>query len=177
MKKFYTKLLVVSIICTIFVFILSLITLFINGFDFLATEQAVDELNRAVNDTDGGEYLLYFLIKGGFSFMLDFTVGITYLFITLIIPSFILLAIIFSQSIARLFQIKSKKKWKNITSKIFTYISLILQFLLFARLFIILSIPNINVITIFIALFIKIFCIICFIYTLIKLKKFESQNT
>lgn len=177
MKKFYTKLLVVSIICTIFVFMLCLITLFINGFDFLATEQAVDELNRSVNDTDGGEYLLYFLIKGGFSFMLDFTVGITYLFITLIIPSFILLAIILSQIIARLFQISTEKKWKTIASKIFTYISLMLQFLLFARLFVILSIPNINVVAIFIALFINIFCIIFFIYTLIKLKKFETQNS
>ena len=69
MKKFYTKLLVVSIICTILIFILCLITLLVNGFDFLATEQAADELNRAVNDTDGGEYLLYFLLKGGFSLM------------------------------------------------------------------------------------------------------------
>lgn len=177
MKKFYTKLLVVSIICTILIFILCLITLLVNGFDFLATEQAADELNRAVNDTDGGEYLLYFLLKGGFSLMLDFTGGITYLFITLIIPSFILLAIIFSQSIARLFQISTEKKWKNITSKIFTYISLALQFLLLYRLFVILSISNINKIAIFITLFVNIFCIIFFIYTLIKLKKFETQNS
>lgn len=178
MKKFYTKLLVVSIICTILVFLLCLITLFINGFDFLATEQAVDELNSAVRDTTGGgEYLLYFLIKGGFSLMADFTVGLAYLFTTLIIPSFILLAIILSQIIARLFQIKSEKKWKTITSKIFTYLSLILQFLLFYRLFVILSIPNINTIATYIALFVNIFCIIFFIYTLIKLKKFETQNS
>lgn len=175
MKKFYTKLLIVSIICTILVFILCFITLFINGFDFLATENVIDELNSADRDMPGGAE--YFLIKGGFSLLTDFTVGLAYLFITLIIPSFILLAIILSQSIARLFQISTEKKWKNITSKIFTYISLLLQILLFYRLFVISSLPNINTIATYIALFVNIFCIIFFIYTLIKLKKFENQNS
>ena len=175
MKTFFTKLLVVSLICAILIFILCLTTISINNFNFLITEKILDSVNGIEGIMPGiGEY---FLIMGGMAFMSDFAIRFLYIFIILIIPSFILLAIIFSQSIARLFQLKSEKKWKNITSKIFTYISLILQFLLFARLFIILSIPNINVIAIFIALFINIFCIVFFIYTLIKLKEFEAQHS
>lgn len=172
MKKFFTKLLVVSIICSIIIFILCFIATFTTNFDFLATKKVVDEVNKAGGNTPGiGEYLL---IMGGFALMLDVSAGVLLLFITLINPSFILIAIILSQSISRLFQIGSEKKWKNINSKIFTYVSLVLQFLLCSRLLLLLRLDFIiNNVPILIALFINIFCIIFFIYTLIRLKKYE----
>lgn len=84
--------------------------------------------------------------------------------------------IVVSQSIARLIQIGTEKKWKNTTSKVFTYISIVLQVLVcLSLLFNILSNLIVNKILLVIALVLNIVCVVLFIKELLKIKKNNTE--
>ena len=84
--------------------------------------------------------------------------------------------IVVSQSIARLIQIGTEKKWKNTTSKVFTYISIVLQVLVcLSLLFNILSNLIVNKMLLVIALVLNIVCVVLFIEELSKIKKNNTE--
>lgn len=89
----------------------------------------INEVIGSETDNPGAGW--YLLFAGGTSTLVDIASEIVVLIIILIISSIILLLITISQFIARLSQIGNEKKWKNSTSKIFIYITIVLQVLLF----------------------------------------------
>lgn len=174
MKKILNKLLIISIICAIISFILCFFPARSNDFDFTTTKGVINEVNEMGSDNPGAGW--YLLFAGGTAVTIDFAMAISIMIFTLIIPGFLLFMIVVSQSIARLIQIGTEKKWKNTTSKVFTYISIVLQVLVcLSLLFNILSNLIVNKMLLVIALVLDIVCVVLFIKELSKIKKNNTE--
>lgn len=174
MKKIYNKLLIISIICAIISFILCFFSAISNDFEFTTTKGVVNEVNEMGSDNPGAGW--YLLIGGGTAAMVDIAAGIANLIIIILIPSFMLFLIMISQCIARLVQIGQQKKWKDITSKIITYISIVLQIILCLLLiFNLLSNLSFNRILLFLALILNIACLVLSIKELAKIKQINAE--
>ena len=175
MKKSFTKLLVISMICAILSFALCIFSIKTNNFNFSTTKEVVNDVNEMGSDNPGAGW--YFLWAGGTAAMVDMAIGFAYLFLIILIPGFMLFIIIVSQCIARLVQIGEEKNWKNITSKVFTYISMTLQFLLvLVLIFDLVSNLSVNKILLVLALTLNISSIVLFIKELLKIKKVTAEN-
>ena len=175
MKKIYNKLLIISIICAIISFALCFFSTINSGFDFTTTKGVVNDVNEMGSDNPGAGW--YLLIAGGTAAMAEFAAGIAKLIIVILIPSLMLFIIMISQCIARLVQIGEEKKWKDITSKVITYISIVLQILVcFVLIFNLLSNLSFNKILVFISLVLNIVCVVLFIKELVKTKKLSTQK-
>lgn len=125
MKKNLLKLLVIAILCAIITLFFCFCSIKYNS-SFTTTEQVINEVNEGIDSPGAGWYLLF---TGRTAVAIDFAMAISIMIFTLIIPGFLLFMIVVSQSIARLIQIGTEKKWENTTSKVFTYISIVLQVL------------------------------------------------
>lgn len=175
MKKTFTKLLIISIICAIISFVLCMFSVKSNSFNFSTTNQVVDEVKEAGSDNPGAGW--YLLLAGGTAAMADIAIGFATIFLIILIPGFMLFFIVISQGISRLVQIGEDKKWKNTTSKVFTYISIILQiFLSFVYIFNLLSNLKFNRLLLGLALITNVANIVVAIKELIKIKKFPIEN-
>lgn len=175
MKKTFTKLLIISIICAIISFTLCLFSVKSNSFNFSTTNQVVDEVKEAGSDNPGAGW--YLLLAGGTAAMADIAIGFAMIFLVLLIPGFMLFIIVISQGISRLVQIGEEKNWKNTTSKVFTYISIVLQILLvFVYIFNLLSNLNFNKFLLGLALTLNVASIVVFIKELPKIKKATGEN-
>lgn len=169
MKKVFNKLLIISVICVVISFSLFFFSTTSTDFDFRATREVVDEVNEMGSDNPGARW--YLLMAGGTATMVDIAVGIANLIIILI-PSFILLVIMIFQCVARLVQIGQQKKWKDITSKILTYISIFLQILLcLVLIFNLSSNLSFNRTLVLLVLILNMVCLVLFIKELVKIKK------
>ncbi len=165
MKKNLTKLTIISIVCGIVSIMLCYFTIkYISSPSF---EESYEEVVNEIGDDSGVGKLIGIPIAG----VAKLGIVILGVFI-LLIPSAIIFIIILLQIIARLMQIGNEKKWKNTTSKILTYISMVIQiFLSIILLFYIFSNLKVNKVLLIIAFIINVICIITFI---IELKKIRS---
>lgn len=174
MKKIFNKLLIITMVCAIISYILCFSSAINNDFDFTNTKGVVNEVNEMGSDNPGAGW--YLLMAGGTAAILDVTAGIANLIIIILIPSFMLFVIMISQCVARLVQIGEQKKWKDITSKIFTYISVVLQILLcLVLIFSLLSNLSFNRVLLFLALILNIACLVLFIKNLANIKKINTE--
>ena len=172
MKKNLLKLLVIAILCAIITLFFCFCSIKYNS-SFTTTEQVINEVNEGIDSPGAGWYLLF---TGRTAVAMDFAMAISIMIFTLIIPGFLLFMIVVSQSIARLIQIGTEKKWKNTTSKVFTYISIVLQVLVcLSLLFNILSNLIVNKMLLVIALVLNIVCVVLFIEELSKIKKNNTE--
>ncbi len=176
MKKSYTKLLIITIVCAIAILVLCILAIKYNNTyqPFAATEQVINEVKEAGSDTPGaGEYLL---IAGGTSLAVDFATVLAITIFTIAIPGFLMFIILISQLIARLVQIGEEKKGKNTTSKVFTIISIVLQIILCTyQLFIIICEFEINKILLSLTLILNITSVVLYIIELKKIKKINAE--
>lgn len=171
MKKSYTKLLIIAIICLIGTCIFSSLAMQI---EFAYTEQVGEELNEMGTGNPGSGW--YLLIGGGTALLADFAIALAYIII-LGIPLLILFFILISQIIARLVQIGEEKKGKNTTSKVFTIVSIVLQIILCTYLlFIIICEFEINKILLALVLALNITSVVLFIRELKKMKKLNAND-
>ena len=170
MKKSYTKLLIIVLLCLIGTCIFSCLAIEV-GFTY--TEQVGKELNEMGTGNPGSGW--YLLIGGGTALLADLAIALAYIMI-LGIPVLILFFILISQLISRLVQIGEEKKGKNTTSKVFTIISIVLQIIIcIYQLFIIICEFEINKILLSLALILNITSVILFIKELRKMKKINTQ--
>ena len=175
MKKIFSKLLIISIICAIISFVSLFFSCINYEFSFSATKEVVDEFNEVGEDNPGAGW--YLLIAGGTATMVDIAAGIANFIIIILIPSFMLFVIMSSQCIARLVQIGEEKQWKITTSKIFTYISIGLQVLLcLVLIFNLLSNLKFNRILLFLVVILNIVSIILFVKELTQIKKYQQNE-
>ena len=112
MKKNLLKLLVIAILCAIITLFFCFCSIKYNSSftSFTTTEQVINEVNEGIDSPGAGWYLLF---AGGTAVAIDFAMAISIMIFTLIIPGFLLFMIVVSQSIARLIQIGTEKKWKT----------------------------------------------------------------
>ena len=171
MKKSYTKLLIIAIICLIGTCIFSSLAMQV---EFSYTKQVGEEFNQMGTDNPGSGW--YLLIGGGTALLADLAIALAYIMI-LGIPVLILFFILISQLIARLVQIGEEKKWKNTTSKVFTIISIVLQIILCTyQLFIIICEFEINKILLSLSLILNITSVVLFIKELRKMKNINCDT-
>lgn len=179
MKRNFTKLLIISIIFAIIITIIN--TGFclgaINNTDyepFSTTKGIVNEVNQLGSDNPGSGW--YLLVAGGTSLFAEAGIILSYFIIFIVvvgIPAFILFLVIIFQGIARVFQIGTEKKWKNITSKVFTYISSVLLVLLCLVLFY--EFYALRNFLLFIAWILSLIFVIVFVKELIAMKKYTAD--
>ena len=175
MKKILTKLLITSILCAIISTALCFFSIPSSNSKPSRTNQKLNEI-LSEDDIDDVEGYSYILETSG-SILADVAEGLVYAFI-LLIPSAILFIIIISQVISRLVQIGVEKKWKNTLSKVFTYISVVLQGTLCIILVLyMLSNLNLNKILLFFNLILNISCMVFFIKELVKIKKVSVEGS
>ena len=175
MKKILTKLLITSILCAIISSALCFFSIPSSNSKTSRTNQKLNEIlsEDDIDDVEGYSYILE--ISG--SILADVAEGLVYAFI-LLIPSAILFIIIISQVISRLVQIGDEKNWKNTLSKVFTYISVVLQGILCITLVLyMLSSLNLNRVLLFLNLILNIGCIVFFIKELAKIKKVSIEGS
>lgn len=170
MKKSYTKLLIIAVICLIVTCVFSSLAIEV---DFNYTKQVGEEVNKMGIDNPASGW--YLIIGGGTALLADFTILLVYIMI-LGIPILTLFIIVISQLIARLVQIGEEKKGKNTTSKVFTIISIVLQIILCTyQLFIIICEFEVNKILLSLALILNITSVVLVIKELRKMKKINTQ--
>lgn len=170
MKKSYTKLLIIAIICLILTYVFFSLVMKI---EFTYTEQVGEQLNEMGTDNPGAGWFLLF--GGGTALAADFLTALAYVII-LGIPLLILFFISISQIIARLVQIGEEKKGKNTTSKVFTIVSIVLQIVLCTYLlFIIICEFKINKILLSLALILNVSSVVLFIKELRKMKRINTK--
>ena len=163
MKKSYTKLLIIAIICLLATYLLSILSI---RFIFVFTEEVKETVEQMNGAPGTGEYLIF---GGGIAIVSDIALAFAHA-IMLGIAFFMLFLIIVSQSIARLVQIGNEKKWKNTTSKVFTTISIVFQvFVCIYLLFLMISDLMINKILFALVLILNIVSAVLFIKELRKL--------
>ena len=161
MKKSLTKLAIISIVCGIVLIMLCYFSIKYKPSFGQVYDEVVNELG-----SDSG---VVGLIGLPISAVTEMGIVIVFGFI-LLIPSAMIFIIILLQIIARLMQIGNEKNWKNITSKVLTYISMAIQiFLCIILLFYIVNF-RVNKILLTIAFIINIICIITFIMELKKIR-------
>ena len=172
MKRIFNKLLVISLVCSILSVLLCIIS--IGNFDSY-TLDAIDEMQSNNNTDDVSGYAN--LMKVSLSMFLDVGGILGYFIFVVLIPGLILFVIVILQAFARLFQIGNEKKWKNIVSRILSYISIFFQVLvcivLILDFFRSLSVNKILLIVVFI---LNIISIVMFFYELSNIKKLEVNN-
>lgn len=119
MKKNLNKLLLISLISFFVISILLFLSVRFYNFNLMSiTKMFAEEVGPAG--------VVFFPL----GILIDFALAIYLAILCLIIPCGVLLLKLVLMVIARLFQIGNQKKWKNIVSKVFIYISLVLMIFL-----------------------------------------------
>ena len=169
MKKIFSKLLIIEVSCLIITVLLCIFSIYNIGNVQNSVTGEIIEQEVDTNSPASGWFLLGGL---GIGAVADIGHAIMIGFAVLIIPGFLLLITAILQIIARLMQIGIEKHWKNITSKVLTYISIVLKFLVcFVLLFDVLSNLMIRKFVLVVALVLNIVFIVLFIKELSKIKK------
>lgn len=169
MKKSLLKLLVIAILCAIITVIFCVCSIYNMG---NAQSSTMGQIIDEVVDTNSPLAGWQLLFGVGIGSMADVGIALAMGFLVIIIPGFLLLMIAILQSISNLIQIGGEKHWKNTTSKVLTYISIVLQVLVcLLLLFDILNNNIVNKMLLVIALILNIICIFLFIKELSKIKK------
>lgn len=174
MKKAYTKALIFSLLCAIITIFLCFIAFkYHTNFNiFSATEKVVNETKNG-NPGDGE----YFLIAGGLSVIGGIGALLVLFILIFLLPGIMSFAIFILQAISRLVQIGSENKCKNITCKVFTYISIILEIVLCIDIFIVIISTYIsNKFSLIIVLLVNILCIIFYFKGVLFPKKATPGN-
>lgn len=167
MKRNFTKLLIISIICAIITIFFCFISIkYIDYHPFSTTEGVINEVIQKGSGYPGAGW--YLLFAGGTALFIDFGFMLTCLAFVILIPAFIWFLVIVLQGIARLMQIGIEKKWKNTTSKVLTYISMSILILLCLELVYMIFVLN-NMLLV-IALFSSIVGVVLFIKELKVMK-------
>jgi len=135
----------------------------------------MENVNNAGEGNPGAGW--YLLIVGGIGLGADLAMGFILIFILIFIPFFMNIFIVVSQGIARLFQIGLEKNWKNIVSKVFTVISILIQVLLcLLLLLILLTNLEISKILLFLALALNVTSVVLFIKEFIKMNRVDINS-
>lgn len=129
LKIINKKFLIMSGIVLTITFILGLVFIFNINSDFALTKTIWGRMTSTVdgNYTGAGGYMFVSLFVSGLAFLDELTVLILVAFICFVIPVGVNIFILIINIIARLFQIGTNKNWKNITSKVLLYFSVVLQ--------------------------------------------------
>lgn len=164
--SYFLNLFVLALLCTMITLVLCYFSTY-HILSFSATEQMLDDALATDSPATG-----WFVLGGmGIGMMADIGTAIMIALFTLIIPGFLLIGIVFLQGIARLVQMGSEKHWKNITSKVLTYISIILLVLVCLILLLDILAGIARVIILIFALVFDIVCVVLFIKALSENKK------
>ena len=176
MKKIYLRLLIAAVLCAIVSMLLLYLTIHYTSIEPFSTTRHVVNETIGSGDTNPGAGE-YFLIAGGLSLLADFSILFYLIILFFLIPGFIFLVIVISQLVAFLFQLGDAKEWKNKTSKVFTYISMVLEIILCVyHLCMLLASIVYNIIFLILSLVINILCAYLFIKTLRSLKKMPVES-
>lgn len=168
MKKNFSKLLIIAFLCLIITVFFCIFSIY--NMDNTQNPKTGQMVEKVDTDSPAAGYAV--LAGLGIGTMSDIGSAIIIFTTVLLIPSFLLLIIVILQMIARLMQIGIEKHWKNITSKILTYISIVLQFLVcFVLLFDILSSLTTGKFMLVLAFILNIASIVLFIKELSEIKK------
>jgi len=179
MKKTITRILIVSIICTILTAILCILACKYNRIiypGFKLSKEVVNGVNQMDGGPGAGEYLL---IVGSVTLVADTlgNVGIVLLYgiIGIVIPFVILFLILVFNCIARLVQIGAEKKSKNKSSKTLTWIAIVLNIVLCIWLLLISMLGKLNIIFMILNILLNIGCTTFYIKSLNRVD--NEQNT
>lgn len=164
MKKNFSKLLIIAFLCLFLTLLLCVFSINIGNANSLT-----EDIISLTVDTNAPLFLLFGL---GVGLLGDLSYAIIISFTVLILPTFLLLIITILQIVARLMQIGVEKHWKNITSRVLTWISIVLQVLVCCVLiFNILNYPIVRKFVLVVALGLNITSIVLFVKELVKSKK------
>ena len=131
-KKSNTKIIIMTIIALVSTFALGLIFIFNANSEFIATKTVWGTMIEGVDgDTPGsGELVIIASIISGFAFLGELTAFFITISAFFGIPVLANSLILIVNFIARLFQIGETKEWKDVTTKVWLYFSIVLQGLL-----------------------------------------------
>jgi hypothetical protein len=125
MKKQYTKILIISIVCAILSFTLLYFTPTKSNTTYYDLNSNIDN-DGEISDPEG--YAILITTFGKLAVNSIKFIGDIFSLIMLVFPILATLSLIaLLQIIARLVQIGKEKKWKNVTSKVLTIISIVFQ--------------------------------------------------
>lgn len=158
MKRLTNKLLLITFVSSIVAIIFFVLAVQFNDFTLFSITNSFFEESTEIG-----------LILFPISILADFAAIFMYFLLILIVPGLWLLVSIIMQIIARLFQIGEMRKWKDVTSKVFSYISLSLQILLFLYL-ILIFISTFNILLLF-SIISVVVGIVIYIKEMVKNKK------
>jgi hypothetical protein len=110
-------------------FVLGLIisVLLQKGFDITKTVWSGMVTSADPNNPGAGEYVAFGLLASLMAFFAEFISILLTLYVFHIVPNMFTLFVLIVSSIARWFQCGKPKKWKDETSKVLLYISLVVQ--------------------------------------------------
>ena len=174
MKTITTKLLILTIICTILSLLLCFFSLMYHQSGFGLTKKVANQVEESRQEgTPGtGEYLV---LAGGAAVIADVATAIMYVTILLVVPSFILFIMLILQLIARLLQIGERQAKKENASRVLSYISMALQITL-ATLLLFPLISNFSFMVL-LAFGLNVASVVIFILELAKANKILAQQT
>lgn len=182
MKKIFTNILIITIICAIISSILCYISLRYYGIGSEKSEsvQTLQKLNNqlqnelengGVSDVTGYGYLIAMpalsLVSTGEAIM-------QFIFV-IVVPMFIEIILVLLQIVARLVQIGQDRKWKSTISKTVCIIAVILQIMLCVELLLAISIVNKAVLSMAVLTIVIIINIIGIIKIIRKLQKCKNN--
>ena len=171
MKKIFSKLLILAIVSVILLILIYFFSINFNNI-VVSAEDIVEGIGDIDNESvTAGYEALGRIIGGGLSVLAVATIMIY----VCIIFGTMFCAIIILQIVARLVQIGNEKKWKNITSEVCTYMSIVIYIIL-CLLFLAFLIINIFSYKILFAVALNIYCVVAFIRILLGKNMFSISK-
>ena len=177
LKIISKKMIIMMLIVLGVTFIMGLIFVFYTDHEFLVTRTVWSTMTEGVDgDTPGGgELILISAFVSGMTFLGELTIIIIIIAMFLVIPVVVNSLALIINLIARLFQIGESKNWKNITTKVLLYVSIVLQGLLSIYiLFLCFTGCGLVYITVYLMLIINVFGVVKNILNNINSKKISK---
>jgi len=172
MKKSLNFLLILSIVCLIVTLVLNYCAITFNDFGFQLTKQVANNVSEMNGNPGTGEYLIIF---GTLGLLADLAIIFVILILLLVVPFFTCVTVIIFQIIARLFQIGEEKKWKDIVSKVFTVLSIIVETIgCIVLICILISNLEVSKFLLFVSLVANIMVLVLFIREFIEMNKLKQ---
>lgn len=119
MKNIMKRMLLITGVCSLIVILFNYLSVYFDDFNLFAVTSYFFE-----QSPEAGAVFFPMAI------LADFANALAWIFVLFVIPSFVVIILFGIQLISRLFQIGGIKKWKNIVSKVLSYISISIQILL-----------------------------------------------
>lgn len=179
LKIISKKMIVMMLIVLGVTFIMGLIFVFNTEHEFLVTRTVWATMTEGVDgDTPGGgELILISAVISGMTFLGELTLVIIIIVMFLVIPIVVNLLTLIISLIARLFQIGESKNWKNMTTKVLLYVSIVLQGLLSIYILVLCFTGyGLVYITVYLMLTINVYGVVKNILNNINGKKNQRQN-